>query len=158
MTIPGVPDWLAPCGRDCVQCPDYEGFPQGFAQTAQRLLQLLVEFPFSLDVARQHGGFDIDQFKSGLHWFAGQSNLCRGCAPGPCLSSSKLLPGCDSGCPIRACAREKSIALCAFCELFPCEHSAYSQRGMANLIEIRQIGLEKWLSERSERDGIGGSI
>lgn len=149
--IPGlraIPDWLAPCGRDCERCPDYQGFTQGFAQTSSRLLRLLENYPFSSDVARETGGFDFAQFMLGLTWFAGQINLCGGCASGPCVTSSRLLPGCDPGCPIRVCAHEKNITLCAFCDAFPCQHSGYSRRGLESLLEIRRVGLEKWLVER----------
>lgn len=149
MTTCTIPDWLAPCGRDCERCPDYQGFTQGFAETARRLLQLLEQFPFSSDVVRESGGFDFEQFKSGLTWFAGQPNLCRGCASGPYVTSSELLPGCDPGCPIRACAREKNITLCTFCNAFPCQHSGYSRRGLEALLEMQHTGLERWLARRS---------
>ena len=152
-----LPCWLAPCGRDCEQCPDYSGFTQGFAKTARRMLSLFKGYPFSTGVARDTAGLDIDNLCHALRWFADQENQCSGCARGQCATTSRLLPGCDPGCPIRLCARSKDVGLCVFCRSFPCEHSGYSRHGLANLLEIQRTGLERWLADRAAQSTTAGS-
>lgn len=134
-TTQSLPDTLAPCGLDCASCPDYKNYEDGFSQTAERLLALLGLRGFASAVATKHGEFDLGEFMKGLEWFALQRNLCEGCLRGPKPTGSVLLPGCDSGCPIRECAREREIRVCSACSDFPCFRSDYSPRGLANLRE-----------------------
>jgi hypothetical protein len=128
-----LPKTLAPCGLDCALCPDYKDYQDGFSITSERMRALLRQHRFAARVATEHARFDLREFKKGLDWFARQKNLCTGCLKGPKPTRSALLPGCDPGCPIRACAGDRGIQVCSACPDFPCFRSCYSRRGLANL-------------------------
>jgi len=128
-----LPKTLAPCGLDCALCPDYKDYQDGFSLTAERMRALLRQHRFAARVATEHGRFDLREFKKGLDWFARQKNLCAGCLRGPKPTRSVLLPGCDSACPIRACAGGRGVRVCSACPDFPCFRSYYSRRGLAKL-------------------------
>jgi len=128
-----LPKTLAPCGLDCALCPDYNDYQDGFSITSERMRALLRQHRFAARVATEHARFDLREFKKGLDWFARQKNLCTGCLRGPKPTRSALLPGCDPGCPIRACAGDRGIQVCSACPDFPCFRSCYSRRGLANL-------------------------
>lgn len=151
MVMEEIPTELAPCGLLCLNCPDYMRYPQGFSKTAERMLELLKRHPYSAGCAEKHAKVNPDEFKKALRWFAAQKNLCGGCKAGPIKSSSPLLPGCDPSCPIRTCAKERGVSLCAFCESFPCQHSRHSPKGLRNLMRIQEIGLERWLEDELQR-------
>jgi len=146
-----IPNNIAPCGINCRLCPDYEHFPYGFSELSSRLFLLIKRFSYSIEIARKEGKFSTDDFINCLKWFSEQKNTCNGCLETPSQSDSPLLPGCDPNCPIRKCANEKNVQLCAFCEHFPCEHSSYSERGLSNLERIKEVGLERWLKEEEEK-------
>ncbi|MCL2317877.1 MAG: DUF3795 domain-containing protein [Methanomassiliicoccaceae archaeon] len=62
-------------------------------------------------------------------------------------------------CKIRACAREKSIELCALCESYPCVHFADFLKRIPllekdNLI-LREKGFEAWSKLQDERRAKG---
>jgi len=141
-----LPETLAPCGLDCALCPDYKDYADGFSLTAERMRVLLRQHRFAVTVATEHGKFDLREFKKGLDWFARQKNLCAGCHRGPKPTRSALLPGCDPGCPIRACARGRQIQVCSACPNFPCFRSYYSPRGLAN--------LRRWFDRRRPRNAL----
>ena len=145
-----VPEVIAPCGLDCRVCPDYEGYHEGLASTAARLRFLLQHHSIGAEACEQCGLPSFEDLMRGLTWMTEQENTCRGCAAGPGLTSSKLLPGCDPSCPIRTCARTREIRLCGFCPSFPCDRSHYSERGLANLLQIVDSGLESWLDQQQK--------
>lgn len=73
-------------------------------------------------------------------------------------------PGCRAGggypaCQIRACARERGVALCGQCADFPCGHvealAARYPTLLADNARLQRIGLEQWLTEQEERAARG---
>ena len=58
-------------------------------------------------------------------------------------------------CAVRKCAREKKVDVCPFCDAFPCEHIRTIGKGYPTLIadglRMREIGLEAWIEEQTER-------
>jgi hypothetical protein len=76
----------------------------------------------------------------------------------------KGCPGCRQGggyppCAIRACARERSVEVCAFCEQFPCERIQSFAQVYPTLIadgeRLRKIGIDAWIAEQEQRAATG---
>lgn len=73
-------------------------------------------------------------------------------------------PGCRAGggypgCQIRACARERGMALCGQCADFPCDHvealAARYPTLLADNARLQAVGLEQWLEAQAERAARG---
>jgi hypothetical protein len=69
-------------------------------------------------------------------------------------------PGCRAGggypeCPIRICARERGLDLCAYCPDFACKHVEALGRRYPTLTadnrRLQAVGLARWLAEQQER-------
>jgi len=92
---------------------------------------------------------DFEPFWRLLSHFADPENGCS-CRDGR---------GGPPFCTIRKCAREKGIDVCPFCEAFPCEHIRTIGKGYPTLIadgvRMREIGLEAWIEEQTERAKTG---
>lgn len=68
--------------------------------------------------------------------------------------------GCRAGsgwadCPMRPCARERSLELCNQCPDFPCSHVEALAARYPTVIgdnrRMQEVGLERWLREQNER-------
>jgi hypothetical protein len=61
----------------------------------------------------------------------------------------------DPNCPIRLCAKEKSIDVCALCDEYPCKHFEAVFKVQAGLkgdnALLRDQGLEEWAKMQNER-------
>ncbi|MBC7256453.1 MAG: DUF3795 domain-containing protein [Chloroflexi bacterium] len=64
-----------------------------------------------------------------------------------------------SFCDIRACAQEKRVEVCPFCEEYPCARiEALAERYVMLLADgkrMREIGLERWIAEQEDRRSTG---
>ena len=62
-------------------------------------------------------------------------------------------------CPIRLCAKEKGIELCALCQEYPCEHFDEMQKAQPSIIAdnalLREHGLDAWGKLQDERRARG---
>ena len=78
--------------------------------------------------------------------------------------TDETCPGCRGGCgfpgcEIRACAREREVEVCPFCDDYPCEHIEELGRSYPTLIadgmRMREIGLDAWIEEQEQRRATG---
>jgi hypothetical protein len=83
--------------------------------------------------------FDVDDFVAGLTW----------------LASSPGCPGCLAGagwpeCPIRLCAKDKSVRGCFDCEEFPCPEMSKDQAAYQRqcIEKVKASGLEEYIKEK----------
>ena len=65
-----------------------------------------------------------------------------------------------SGCGVRRCClEEKKVEFCFECEEFICEKlrrwsaPPHRKKGIANLIEMKDVGPEAWLARRGPEEG-----
>jgi hypothetical protein len=80
-----------------------------------------------------------------------QSLLCS-------LADSKTRCSCRQGtcgpplCGIRRCAQQRGVALCPFCDEYPCdrilERSKSSSSMLANGMRMKAVGIEAWIREQ----------
>jgi len=80
--------------------------------------------------------------------------FCGACGATDCDGcSSDRIDEWVEGCKFRRCTREKGIEFCCFCEEYPCKelHEFMNDKWPhhwtieANLLYIRNHGVEKWL-------------
>ena len=78
--------------------------------------------------------------------------LCDG------FRSDRKSAHCSKTCPFIKCTLSKGIEFCIDCNAFPCKELTESQSALIHRVEIlesqirlKEIGLEKWLSEMHER-------
>ena len=62
-------------------------------------------------------------------------------------------------CPVRICAKDKGVEMCALCESYPCEHFAKFFEGSPILKDdnsvLREKGMEAWSKLQVERQARG---
>jgi hypothetical protein len=86
---------LAYCGLDCAACPAFHA-----AERITLVERQAVADKWNVDFGGSHTAADID---------------CVGCT-----HHGRHAPYCESGCEIRNCAVQKSVATCAECADFGC--------------------------------------
>lgn len=83
------------------------------------------------------------------------NNLCQ---------LDKACPGCRQGggspfCGIRKCAKKKGADICINCAEYPCYRIEAIAKGYPTLIadgmRLKDIGLDKWLTEQRQRVATG---
>lgn len=132
---------VAFCGLYCRDCVYYKNI---FGLRAKDLLDNVEKNEWVKMVWEiLEAPFDVDNFVAGLKWLA-SSPGCPGCLAGAGWSE----------CPIRVCAKEKSVRGCFDCNDYPCpiistEEAAYQRE----LIEqIKSEGLEGYIkTKRGEK-------
>jgi len=136
-------DYLCYCGLYCKMC----SFVNGLPQAAQKLHQIMQE-----DGWESFGSFMYPEFAdfwkllSQIKDLDKSSELCQG--------------GCGNpGCEIRRCAKIKDIAVCAFCDDYPCtiltEFAQAYPFILKNNERILELGIDAWLREQDEMVAIG---
>jgi hypothetical protein len=74
-----------------------------------------------------------------------EDGICVSCRDG----------GSNPGCAIRACAKEKGIEMCAFCDGYPCEKFNDMFKGISTLEHdndlLRKSGWDAWSALQEER-------
>jgi len=87
---------IACCGLDCGACPAYHAAERLSVEERQAVAE-----KWNAEFGGTHTVADID---------------CVGCT-----HEGRHAPYCASGCEIRTCAVEKSVATCAECTSFACD-------------------------------------
>lgn len=128
---------VAFCGLYCRDCVYYKNI---FGLRAKDLLNDVEKNEWVKMVWESlEAPFDVDNFVEGLSW----------------LASSPGCPGCLAGagwpaCPIRGCAKDKSVRGCFDCNGYPCPtvstEAAAHQREFIE--QIKDAGLEKYIKTK----------
>ncbi|MCK9332428.1 MAG: DUF3795 domain-containing protein [Candidatus Cloacimonetes bacterium] len=129
-------EYLCYCGLYCKMCSLVNGLPQ----QAQQLFETMKE-----DGWESFGKYeypDFEAFWKVLDFLKHKDKTCALCQG-----------GCgDPSCEIRICAQNKHLAVCAFCDEFPCAKLESLFKAypfiMENNKRIRDIGIEAWLIEQ----------
>ena len=131
------------CGLYCRLCTSRTRIPQ----QAAALRETLRKEGYDQGYFDTPGLADVfPSFWQGLNILV--SSPCPGCRAG----------GGYPGCPIRLCARERAVTVCADCPDYPCERLAMLSHYptlRADNEHLRQIGLERWIEEQEERARCG---
>lgn len=143
-------DYVAPCSLLCYTCT---GFGKGPVTESARKLHCYLEGFGEMRGAHMSGKEQedwlayFDGFRNTLTQICG---TCPGCRKGPG-------DGCIEGCVIPACVRERGVAFCAECGVFPCEKArdffaAYDERigrvWEAGSRRLREVGPEAYFKEK----------
>jgi hypothetical protein len=88
---------------------------------------------------------DFDSFWKILQTFSDKNSSCPACRQG----------GGDPECKIRDCAREHKIDVCPLCIEYPCDlikdFAKTYPLAISDGMRMREIGLEAWIEEQTER-------
>jgi len=131
------------CGLYCGLCASRRRIPQQ-AQTLRETLRREGYDQGYFDIPGLHEVFA--SFWQGLNVLATSS--CPGCRAG----------GGYPDCPIRLCARERGVTVCAECQDYPCQRLDMLRHYPTLRTDndrLRQIGLERWIEEQEERARCG---
>lgn len=130
------------CGLYCGACDIYQ---KRISQSGNDLKKVLDALDFSSFSNQVPGLEDYDAFYKVLNTLITLFGQCPTCQKG----------GGPPQCPIRDCCREKDYETCAECSSFPCEKVKYIVDSYPpakdNILQIREIGLEKWSQKEQEK-------
>jgi len=135
------------CGVYCGQCPNGNGRVSFMAQELKRLVDT-TRYEWVADYVKS---FNFEDFRKGLEWFS--ASQCPMCLRG----------GGNPNCENRKCAARKNLRSCLQCdEYLTCKNTVYQRETYPfvsdNYQRVKEVGLEKYLEEESERSRAGVSL
>jgi hypothetical protein len=130
------------CGSYCSTCARWHGF-RAFRAAAALLAESVDAHGFHHWLPEMASGFDHEEFRKGLRFFADENSWLV-CSK-PCREGSGGPPEC-----VRECCREHRADVCWECEEFPCERAAENPSLMDGAESHRELGRAEWLRRRAE--------
>ena len=129
------------CGIYCGACFAYRG---NVSKKAIELRNELKKERFRRIATAFEWVGDWSQFTRWLYWLS--KLKCDGCQAG----------GGWPWCPVRKCSQKKGFISCAECEQMPCERlewitRRYKRWNLQNLERIREVGIDRWLTEQARK-------
>jgi hypothetical protein len=138
----GKKELLAYCGAYCGDCLGYTGV---IADAAEGLKKVLEKYQFEKTAQCVFPG-KLKEYDSLYQMLEFMTDLR---CPGKCREGKDT----ETSCAVRKCCREKGFYACYECdELERCEklrslfNGLHYEADMQNLKDIREMGLEAWLS------------
>jgi len=129
------------CGIYCGACDIQQ---KRISSAGNELKKVLDTYEFASFASQVPGLENYDAFYKTLNTLINFFGQCAGCQKG----------GGPPDCQIRACCKEKGYQTCAECDSYPCDKVKYIIDGYPpskdNIMQIREIGLEKWSAKQQE--------
>ena len=135
--------YMCHCGLYCENC----AVMAKIRPAAKTLYDEMKKAGFAEIIRFIPGGDGFWPFLEGM----ADRGLCGSCMEG----------GGNPECPVRICAKEKGIGMCALCDSYPCEKmeaffKGYPMLEQDNLV-LREQGIDAWSKLQDERRAKGFS-